>query len=160
MLLNKKTDVFFIVLGLTYDHGIDMWSVGCTLYELYTGKIMFSGKSNNQMLKYFMDLRGKFSNRILRKATFKDQHFDGDFNFLYQDFDKVTEKPKIVTMGHINITRDLQAELVAGQTLNETMSRKVLHLKDLLDKIFVLDSAKRFTPSQAILHPFLTDKTN
>lgn len=148
------------VLGQTYDHGIDMWSVGCTLYELYTGKIMFSGKSNNQMLKYFMDLRGKFSNRILRKATFKDQHFDDDYNFLYQDFDKVTEKPKIVTMGHISITRDLQAELVAGQTLNETMSRKVLHLKDLLDKIFVLDPAKRFSPSQAILHPFLTDKAN
>lgn len=49
-----------IILGIPYDHGIDMWSAGCTIYELYTGKILFSGKSNNQMLKFFMDLKGKW----------------------------------------------------------------------------------------------------
>lgn len=49
-----------IILGIPYDYGIDMWSAGCTIYELYTGKILFSGKSNNQMLKYFMDLKGLY----------------------------------------------------------------------------------------------------
>lgn len=135
-----------------------MWSVGCTLYELYTGKIMFSGKTNNQMLKYFMDLRGKFSHRLLRKCEFRDQHFDGDYNFLYQDFDKVTEKEKIVRLAHISATRDLHAELTAGQTLSEPMMRRVAHLKDLLDKILVLDPAKRMTPSEALQHPFLVEK--
>lgn len=38
-----------IVLGIPYDHGLDMWSVGCTIYELYTGKILFPGSSNNQV---------------------------------------------------------------------------------------------------------------
>lgn len=135
-----------------------MWSVGCTLYELYTGKIMFSGKTNNQMLKYFMDLRGKFSHRLLRRGAFFDQHFDHENNFLYQEVDKVTEKVKIVQMGHISITRDLSAELLAGQALNDNMKRKVLHLKDLLDKILVLDPSKRITPSQALMHPFLLDR--
>lgn len=72
-----------------------MWSVGCTLYELYTGKILFSGKSNNQMLKFFMDLKGKFSNKMIRRATFKDQHFDDSCNFLYHEIDKVTERVSI-----------------------------------------------------------------
>lgn len=26
------------VLGLPYDCSLDTWSIGCTLYELYTGK--------------------------------------------------------------------------------------------------------------------------
>lgn len=135
-----------------------MWSVGCTLYELYTGKIMFSGKTNNQMLKYFMDLRGKFSHKLIRRAAFREAHFDEELAFRYQDWDRVTEKVKVVTMGHVAASRDLQAELLAGQTLSENMKRKVLQLKDLLDRILVLDPAKRISPSQALLHPFIQEK--
>lgn len=69
-----------------------MWSVGCTIYELYTGKIMFSGKTNNQMLKFFMDLKGKMPNKLIRKGSFKDLHFDSNCNFLYHEVDKVTER--------------------------------------------------------------------
>lgn len=42
-----------------------MWSVGCTLYELYTGKILFPGKTNNHMLKLAMDLKGKMPNKVM-----------------------------------------------------------------------------------------------
>lgn len=84
-----------IILGMTYDYGIDMWSAGCTIYELYTGKILFSGKSNNQMLKFFMDLKGKIPNRIIRKGQFKDQHFDASCNFLYHEIDKLTERVSV-----------------------------------------------------------------
>lgn len=45
------------------------------------------------MLKYFMDYRGKIPNKLIRKAAFKDQHFDAtNYNFLYKEVDKVTEK--------------------------------------------------------------------
>ncbi|XP_066908405.1 serine/threonine-protein kinase PRP4 homolog isoform X2 [Halyomorpha halys] len=81
-----------IILGMSYDFGVDIWSVGCTIYELYTGKIMFPGKSNNQMLKLFMDLKGKMPNKLIRKGAFKDQHFDTNCNFLSHEVDKVTER--------------------------------------------------------------------
>lgn len=61
------------------------------MFELYTGKIMFPGKTNNEMLKLFMDLRGKPSNKYIKKAMFKDKHFDVDCNFIYAEQDKVTK---------------------------------------------------------------------
>ena len=28
-----------------------MWSIGCVVYELFTGRILFNGRTNNEMLK-------------------------------------------------------------------------------------------------------------
>ena len=83
---------FYIVIGAKYDFALDMWAVGCTLYELYTGKILFPGKTNNEMLKLMMQMKGKMPNKLIRKGMFRDTHFDSSFAFLYTEVDKVTEK--------------------------------------------------------------------
>ncbi|XP_025997102.1 serine/threonine-protein kinase PRP4 homolog isoform X2 [Solenopsis invicta] len=146
-----------IILGIPYDFGLDMWSVGCTIYELYTGKIMFSGKTNNQMLKYFMDLKGKMPNKLIRKGSFKDQHFDSNCNFLYHEVDKVTEREKVVVMSTLPATRDLSAEL-GGNSLPPEQNRKVGQLKDLLERTLMLDAGKRITVNHALAHPFIQEK--
>lgn len=79
-----------IVLGIPYDFAIDVWSVSCTLFELYTGKILFPGKTNNQMLSLMMGLKGKLPHKVLKKGQFTSKHFDEDFNFLQEDTDKIT----------------------------------------------------------------------
>lgn len=82
----------FVVIGMQYDHGIDLWSTAVTIYELYTGRIMFPGKTNNEMLKLIMELTGKIPNRLMRKGIYHDQHFDSSGNFRYREIDKVTQK--------------------------------------------------------------------
>jgi serine/threonine protein kinase len=47
---------------------MDMWSIGCCLFELYTGKILFPGNSNNEMLKLMMELKGPFPKKMLKKV--------------------------------------------------------------------------------------------
>ncbi|XP_070141703.1 serine/threonine-protein kinase PRP4 homolog isoform X1 [Drosophila kikkawai] len=147
-----------IILGIPYDYGIDTWSAGCTIYELYTGKILFSGKSNNQMLKFFMDVKGKIPNRIVRKGQFREQHFDQSCNFLYHEIDKLTEREKIVVMPVVKPSRSLQQELIADQNLPDDQHRKVTQLKDLLENMFALDPAKRISLNQALIHPFIQEK--
>ncbi len=50
------------------DFPMDMWSVGCVLYELFTGKILFPGRTNNEMLKLMMDVKGPFPKKMLKKV--------------------------------------------------------------------------------------------
>ena len=50
-------------MGFTYslifgaDHAMDVWSIGCVIYELLTGRILFPGKTNNEMLKLIPPFR-------------------------------------------------------------------------------------------------------
>lgn len=80
------------VLGLPYDTAIDVWSIGCTLYELYTGKILFPGRSNNHMLLLMMEVKGKLNHRMIKKATLGEMHFDEQMNFISIEPDKITRQ--------------------------------------------------------------------
>lgn len=56
---------------------MDMWSIACTIYELFTADILFKGKDNNDMLRLIMDLKGPFPKKMLKKGAFVHLHFAG-----------------------------------------------------------------------------------
>ena len=146
-----------IIMGLKYDFNLDLWSVGTTIYELTTGKIMFPGHSNNQMLKLFMELKGKIPNKLIRKGQFRAQHFDDQCNFLSHETDKVTQKDKVTVMPVVTKTRSLSQELRGGERLSPENHARVTNLIDLLDKVHMIDPHKRPTISDCLSHPFITE---
>lgn len=77
---------------MPYDYSVDMWSIGCTLYELYTGKILFTGDSNNQMLKAIMEVRGRITQKLFKRGQLSPQHFDEKGQFISVEHDKVLGK--------------------------------------------------------------------
>ncbi|PKU72737.1 serine/threonine-protein kinase prpf4B isoform X2 [Dendrobium catenatum] len=143
-----------IILGLSYDHPLDIWSVGCCLFELYTGKVLFPGPSNNDMLRLHMELKGPFPKKMLRKGAFIDQHFDQDLNFHATEDDPVTKKT--VKRLLLNIKPKDIGTLISGSTGEDP--KMLLNFKDLLERVFALDPEKRMTVSQALSHPFITGK--
>ncbi|KAI8973761.1 kinase-like domain-containing protein, partial [Mycotypha africana] len=149
-----------IMLGLAYDHAIDVWSAACTLYELYTGKILFPGRSNNQMLKHIMELKGRFPNKLLRKAQFATEHFDEAYNFLSVEVDRVTKNEVVKKMTIIKPTKDVKSRILSATTpgMSDEENRLVMAFIDLLDKCLALSPEKRLTPHEALYHPFITGK--
>ena len=148
-----------IMLGLQYDYAIDVWSSACTLYELFTGKILFAGRSNNQMLKQIMELKGRFPNKLLRKAQFTTDHFDEDFNFMSAEVDRVTKNEVVKKMVFTKPVKDLKTRIMAASTPNlpEEENRLIASFIDFLDKCLTLSPDKRLTPKDALLHPFITN---
>ncbi|PWZ55724.1 Serine/threonine-protein kinase PRP4 [Zea mays] len=141
-------------LGLAYDHPLDMWSVGCCLYELYTGKVLFPGPSNNAMLRLHMELKGPFPKKMLRKGAFTMQHFDQDLNF------HATEEDPVTKTAVRRLILNIKPKDVGFLILNSPGEdpKMLSSFKDLLDKMFILDPEKRITVSQALSHPFITGK--
>ena len=62
---------------------MDIWSVGCVIYELFTSKILFPGKSNNERLRHFMDVKGPFPKKMVRRGQFHEKHFESDPNMSF-----------------------------------------------------------------------------
>ncbi|PFH59158.1 hypothetical protein XA68_12742 [Ophiocordyceps unilateralis] len=81
-----------VILGMDMDHSIDVWAIGCTLFELFTGKILFPGSSNNQMLKLIMEKRGRMHPKYYKRGQLADLYFDEEGTFISVEMDKATNQ--------------------------------------------------------------------
>ncbi|RAH48078.1 putative serine/threonine protein kinase (Prp4) [Aspergillus brunneoviolaceus CBS 621.78] len=147
-----------IILGIPYDHAIDVWSIGCTLFEIATGKILFTGRNNNQMLRSIMECRGKYPPKLLRRGSLTHLHFDEMLNFHSQEEDKVTGRAVVRVVDFKKPTRDLRTRLMGKGTrgMTESETKELTLFLDLLERCLNLNPEKRCTPTEALRHPFIS----
>ena len=147
-----------VIIGCQPDFAMDVWSVGCTLFELFTGKILFTGRNNNQMLRSIMETRGKLSIKLLKKGEFGAVHFD-DANLYFRsvETDKATGREMVKLINFQKPTRELKERVLAAapKGIKEGERKELLLFADLLDKCLMLNPEKRITPAEALKHPFV-----
>ncbi len=67
-----------------------------SLYELFTGHVMFPGRTNNEMLRLMMAVKGRFPNKLLKshirayEVLALEPHFDNDQRFRQYEADSIT----------------------------------------------------------------------
>ncbi|CAM9603930.1 unnamed protein product [Discosporangium mesarthrocarpum] len=76
-----------VITGMWYDTSADMWSLGCILFELLTGDLLFdpspipnrSGEDydrDEDHLAQCMELLGKFPKRLVQEGKYSSQYFN------------------------------------------------------------------------------------
>merc|ERR1712232_1628 len=150
-----------VILGNGYDTAIDVWSAGVMLFELVTGKILLTGKTNNGMLHEMLEVCGQFSQRMATSGSFASKHFNKSGDFLAQDPQKPNGKPAVIPMKKfLKPSRPVLPyveKVLKDPPPNAdvaTQKKLIPRVADLVTKCMRPDPSERFTPDHALAHTF------
>eukprot|EP01027_Heterolobosea_sp_BB2_P014045 GEZU01020209.1.p1 GENE.GEZU01020209.1~~GEZU01020209.1.p1 ORF type:complete len:208 (+),score=39.15 GEZU01020209.1:124-747(+) len=129
--------------GLGWSYPSDMWSVGCILYELYTGDALFQTHENREHLALMEKFLGPIPVSMASRA---DRH---SLKYFRPNF--ALNWPEIAT--DENSVKFVEKLLPLDEIIND--DRHVL-FKDLLRKLLEYEPHKRITAAEALKHPFIT----
>jgi len=69
-----------IMMGIHYTPAIDMWSLGCILFELYIGFPIFAGEDEKEQIQCIMEVKGVPPRSMIVVATRRKVFFDDDYH--------------------------------------------------------------------------------
>jgi dual specificity tyrosine-phosphorylation-regulated kinase 2/3/4 len=68
-----------IMLGIRYSPAIDMWSLGCILYELYVGVPLFLGEDEKDQMNCIIEVKGLPPRSLIVMASRRQIFFDENY---------------------------------------------------------------------------------
>lgn len=131
-----------VILGLPYDVGIDMWSFGCILAELYTGYPLFPGENEVEQLACIMEVLGVPPKNILDQSTRKKMFFDSNSN------------PRIVPNSRGKKRHPKSKDLMTAVKCSDPL------FIDFLQCCLRWDPKQRYKPEDALQHEWILEATN
>lgn len=130
-----------VILGSEYGLGIDMWSFGCILAELYTGYPIFPGENEQEQLACIMEIFGPPPRDIIEKSTRRKLFFDS------------TLKPRVTVSSKGRRRRP------SSKTLSQSLKCEDEAFLDFIAQCLRWDPERRLRPDQAVSHPFITNES-
>ena len=169
-----------VILGLPYKLSIDIWSLGCIVFELFIGLPLFPGLSQHRMLMRFIRFLGmppyrmlieakdtsKFFNRVGYAGNSSDFVLKTDEEYSRHIAALTGNKPvpaqpfreyyKASTIQAIVLGYDMKPNLTREQKEEEMAMRRAM--LSFIDCVLPWDPEERWTPEQLLTHPFITGK--
>lgn len=127
-----------VILGSEYGLGIDMWSLGCILAELYSGYPIFPGENEQEQLACIMEIFGPPNRDIIEKCSRRKLFFDSSL------------KPRVTVSSKGRRRRP------SSKTLSGVLKCDDEAFLDFLAQCLRWDPDRRIRPDQALSHPFVT----
>lgn len=154
-----------IILGLQPTFAIDLWSLAVTAAELFLGKILFNGGSNNDMIHVMMNYLGPCSNKLIRQHVVQTKrfpipsHFSAHVPYLFQKLveDPISGQQVCKNMPVQDYKATLQTKLLKAKSATDSR-HMVIQFADLLQKCLTMDPLKRIDYKAALQHEFFKDK--
>ncbi|KAF2222418.1 hypothetical protein BDZ85DRAFT_127920 [Elsinoe ampelina] len=129
-----------VILGSEYGLGIDMWSFGCILAELYTGYPIFPGENEQEQLACIMEIFGPPSRDIIEKCSRRKLFFDSSW------------KPRVTVSSKGRRRRP------SSKSLNIALKCDDEAFLDFITQCLRWDPERRIRPDQAMQHPFIRNE--
>ncbi|ORZ23342.1 kinase-like domain-containing protein [Absidia repens] len=131
-----------VILGISYNMAIDMWSLGCILAELHTGIPLFPGESEQEQLGCIMEVMGLPDRYLIDQSSRKKLFFDSHGNAR----SVVNSKGK--------------RRQPATKPLAHALRSNDLLFLDFIQGCLQWDPANRMTPMEAMDHDWIQQRTN
>ncbi|KAG0198413.1 hypothetical protein BGX28_008175 [Mortierella sp. GBA30] len=128
-----------VILGMSYNMAIDMWSLGCILAELYTGYPLFPGENEQEQLTCIMEIQGIPDRYLIEKSSRKKLFFDPNGN----------PKPVVNSKG--------KRRKPGSKTLSHALKCTDPLFLDFISKCLIWDPERRMKPWEGLQHEWISD---
>ncbi len=133
-----------ITLHSDYGYPIDMWSLGCILYEMITFKILFHYKDPIMNLVKAMSINQIFNLEMFNIRNKKVKLWGNRMPILHNNSSFDLSKYQVIV--------PKQAKGITNEIIVKTHD---IHLAEFVKRCLIMDPNARLTPESALKHPFL-----